>query len=419
MAESDRALLRRLFDVALAAARPADLLPRCLPPRPQSGRVAVVAAGKAAASMAQALEAAWGPCDGIALTRYGHGLPLVGMELVEAAHPVPDAAGAEAAARILALAESLGEGDTLVLLLSGGASSLMSFGLPGVTLEAKAALTRQLLASGASIHEMNTLRRHLSALKGGRLAAAAFPARCLSFAISDVPGDAPETIGSGPAVPDPTTQAQALAVLRRYGIAPEPGIAAVLTNPRLETPKPGDLRLCRAAQRLIASPQMMLEAVRDAAPLPCHLLGDAIEGEAREAGRVMAGMARAVAAGRSGLAPPCLLVSGGETTVTLPGSAEGRGGRNVEFLMGFAEAVAGLAGITALACDTDGIDGAADVAGAIASGDTAERGRDAGYPLAEAMRRRDGHGFFAALGDQIVTGPTLTNVNDFRAILIR
>ena len=419
MSEADRALLRHLFDVAVAAALPAQALAKALPAKPSQGRTVVIAVGKAAASMAQALEAEWGPMEGIALTRYGHGLPLQQIELIEAAHPVPDAAGQEGAARILALAESLGEGDTLITLLSGGASALLSMGLGAITLDEKIALTQGLLASGATITEMNTVRRHVSALKGGRLATAAFPARCLTFAISDVPGDIPEAIGSGPTVPDPTTQAQARAVLARYGLDPSPAIAAVLNDPALESPKPGDPELARANYTLIASPQMMLEAVAAAAPIPCHLLGDAIEGEARQVGLVMAGLAKAVAADRSTFVKPCLLVSGGETTVTLPKDATGRGGRNVEFLMGLAQGIADIPGITAIACDTDGIDGAAEVAGALVDHTTAARAQAIGYSLSEAMQSYDGHGLFERLADQVITGPTHTNVNDFRAILIR
>ncbi|WP_236021298.1 glycerate kinase [Sedimentimonas flavescens] len=415
----DRALLRTLFDTAIEAARPASVLPRVLPPKPESGRVAVVAVGKAAAAMAGALENAWGPCEGIALTRYGHILPTRQIEVIEAAHPVPDQAGGDAAARILALASSLGDGDTLVVLISGGASALLSMGLDGINLEDKAALTRALLTSGATIAEMNTVRRHISALKGGRLAAAAYPARCLSFAISDVPGDRPEMIGSGPTVADPTTQADARAVLENYGIRPASSIAAILTDPSMETPKPGSEALSRSEFHLIATPQMALEAATAVAMLPCYLLGDAIEGEARVAGRVFAGLALAVKSGKSSLRAPCVLLSGGETTVTLPDRASGRGGRNVEFLMGFAEAISDVDGIAALAGDTDGIDGAAEVAGAFVDGTTVARAEALGYTLSAAMRAYDGHGLFALLGDQVVTGPTHTNVNDFRAIIVR
>ena len=415
----DRAILRALFDRAVEAAMPGPALAAALPPRPATGRVAVASIGKAAAAMAAALEDAWGPCEGIALTRYGHAAPTRGIEVIEAAHPVPDAAGAAAAARILALAEGLGEGDTLVCLISGGASALLSAPRAPVRAEDKIALTRALLAFGATISEMNAVRRHLSAVKGGWLAAAAYPARCLTFAISDVPGDAPETIGSGPTAPDPTTLAEARAALARRGVTPPPAIAAALSDPDFETPFPGDPRLSRAEFHLIAAPQASLLAAAAAAPLPCHLLGDAIEGEAREAGLVFAGIARAVREGRSAFAAPCILLSGGETTVTLPPAATGRGGRNVEFLMGFARGIEGIPGIAALACDTDGIDGAAEVAGALADGGTAARARAGGLTLDQAMEARDGHGLFAALGDQVVTGPTQTNVNDFRAILIR
>lgn len=418
-----KALLRSMFETAINAARPGIVLPPALPPRPPTGRVVVIAVGKAAAAMAAAVEMVWGPCEGLALTRYGHGVPTQSIEVVEAAHPVPDKAGQDAARRILALAESLGAGDTLLFLISGGASALLSAPLSTITLDEKAALTHALLASGATITEMNSVRRHLSSVKGGRLAAAAHPARCLSFAISDVPGDRPEVIGSGPSVPDPTTQADARAVLAKYDIPAPPSITSVLADPFFETPKHDDPRLAHGQFKLIATPQMMLAAAQAAAPLPCHLLGDAIEGEAREVGRAFGGLARAVKEGKSAFMAPCILLSGGETTVTLPpradGKTVGRGGRNVEFLMGLAGEIAGVEGIFALAGDTDGIDGAADVAGAYADWTTLERARTAGYPLGAAMAAYDGHGLFERLDDRIVTGPTHTNVNDFRAILIQ
>ncbi|MEI4470107.1 glycerate kinase type-2 family protein [Frigidibacter sp. MR17.24] len=423
---SDRALLRALFDAAVAAAQPARALPPALPPRPDTGRVVVVGAGKAAAAMAAALEQAWGPCEGLVVTRYGQSVPCDGIRVPcdgirvrEAAHPVPDAAGTAAAAEMLALAQGLGAGDTMVALISGGASSLLSLPVPGVTAAEKAALTQALLASGAPIEAMNCVRRHVSAIKGGRLAAAAHPARVVTLLISDVPGDDPAAIGSGPTVGDPTTLAEARAILARHGIDPPPGIAAALADPANETPPPGAPRLAATETRIVASPQRSLLAAAAVATVPCHLLGDAIEGEAREVGRAFGGLARAAACGHSGFAAPCILLSGGETTVTLRPGAEGRGGRNVEFLMGLAEAIGGIEGITALAADTDGVDGAAEVAGAFVDGGTAARARAAGLPLPEAMRAHDGHGLFKRLGDQLVTGPTGTNVNDFRAILIR
>ncbi|MBD8890039.1 glycerate kinase type-2 family protein [Roseibium litorale] len=417
--DTGKSLLCNLFDVAVTSAKPDAVLANFLPEKPATGRVAVVAAGKAAAAMAAALEEVWGACEGLALTRYGHAVPTKSIEVIEAAHPVPDEAGRIAAGRILDLASSLTEGDTLVTLISGGASALLSRGAGVISLEEKAELTRALLASGAGIGEMNTVRRHISAIKGGRLAAAAYPARCLTFAISDVPGDQPEIIGSGPTVADPTTQAQAKAILAKYRIGVPASIQSVLEDPAFESPKPGDESLSRTGFHMIATPQMALEAAKAAAPLPCHLLGDAIEGEAREVGRAFAGLARAVKEGKSAFTAPCLLLSGGETTVTLPRGASGRGGRNVEWLMGFAEGIAGIGGISAVAGDTDGVDGAAEVAGAYADSTTADRARAAGYNLDEAMAAYDGHGFFEKLGDQIITGPTNTNVNDFRAILIR
>ena len=419
MLDEGRKILIHMFEAAIHAARPDVVLPRALPPRPTQGRVVVVAAGKAAASMAAAVEAAWGPCEGIALTRYGHAVPTRTIQVVEAAHPIPDAAGQLAARNILSVAESLIKGDTLVFLLSGGASALLSMGLGAITPSEKASITRALLASGATISEMNTVRRHISAMKGGRLAAAAFPARCLTYAISDVPGDLAEVIGSGPTVPDPTTQLDAKNVLRRYGIDTPSSVKTVLDNPSHETLKPNDPRLARSNFQLVATPQLMLSAAKAVAPLPCHLLGDAIEGEAREVGRVFGGLAKAVVEGKSVFTAPCILLSGGETTVTLHEKASGRGGRNVEFLMGLAQEIAGVEGISAVAGDTDGIDGAADVAGAYVDWTTSMRAREAGYPLVSAMAAYDGHGLFEVLSDQVVTGPTHTNVNDFRAILIR
>ena len=401
------ALLRRMFDAAVAAALPSRVLAGHLPERP-AGRVVVVGAGKASAAMGAALEAAWGPCEGLIVTRYGHAVPCEGIEIVEAAHPVPDAAGEEAARRILALARGLGEGDLMVALISGGGSSLLSLGADGVSLADKQALNRVLLGSGASIDEMNCVRKHVSAVKGGRLAAAAWPARVLTLAISDVPGDDPSHIASGPTVPDATTLAEARAIVARYGMLLPDSVTAALADPANETPKALD----RADLRIIAAPMASLRAARAVCDLPCLILGDAIEGEAREVGRAMAGMALSVRQHDLPLAPPCVLLSGGETTVTLPPGASGRGGRNVEFLMGLLDALDGAPGIHAIACDTDGVDGAAEVAGAIIGPGTDRS------DLARALAERDGHGLFERLGAQVVTGPTLTNVSDFRAILI-
>jgi glycerate 2-kinase len=417
-------LLRDLFDAALAAADPRHAVARNLPD-PVPGRTLVVGAGKAAAAMAAAFDEAWpGPLDGIVVTRYGHGLRCPRIEVVEAAHPVPDAAGAAAARRILEQALRLGAEDQLVFLASGGGSALLSLPAPGITLADKQAVTRALLRSGATIAEINTVRKHLSSIKGGRLAAAAAPARIVTLAISDVPGDDPSVIASGPTIADPTTLADALAVLAKYRITEPAAVIAHLSQSSAETPKPNDPAFARAVWRLIASPQGALAAAATAADrrgvLPI-VLSDRIEGEAREVGRVHAAIALQIRAGafRIGdrlIAPPVVLLSGGETTVTVKGG--GRGGRNVEFLLALGVALDGAPGISALACDTDGIDGTEDNAGAILYPDSIARAAERGVSAKAALVDNDGYGFFAALGDLVVTGPTLTNVNDFRAILI-
>ncbi|MEO1191146.1 MAG: glycerate kinase [Pseudomonadota bacterium] len=414
-------LLRGLFEAAVAAAQPAKVLSAALP-EPPAGRTLVVGAGKASAAMAAALEAAWrgGPLSGLVVTRYGHAVPCQSIETVEAAHPVPDAAGEEAAGRMLALANSLGEGDLMIALISGGGSSLLSLPAPGLTLADKQAVNRGLLACGASIDEMNCLRKHLSAIKGGRLAAAAYPARCASLLISDVPGDDPAVIASGPTVGDSTSLADARAIVEGYGLELPQAVTAALENPDNETPAPEDPRLSRADWRMIAAPQASLEAAAEAARaagVTPMILGDAIEGEAREVGTVMAGIAQQIRRHRQPVAPPCVLISGGETTVTLR-TGGGCGGRNVEFLMGVAAALQGAPGIYGIACDTDGVDGGAEVAGALLYPDSLERAKAATVSLTRALAENDGHGFFAALADQVITGPTLTNVNDFRALLV-
>lgn len=414
-----RTLLLRLWEAGLAAADPAKVVPPALP-EPPAGRCVVVGAGKAAGAMARAVERAWeGPLEGLVVTRYGHGVATERIEVVEASHPVPDAAGRAAAERMLALAEGLGPDDLLLCLISGGGSALLALPAPGLTLEDKQAVNRALLASGAAIGEMNCLRKHLSAIKGGRLAAAAAPARVVTLAISDVPGDGPEVIASGPTVPDPTSFAEARAVLEKYGIEPPAAVARFLAEAAEETPKPGDPRLARAEFRLVARPQDMLEAaaaVARAAGVTPLILGDAIEGEAREVARVMAGIARQVRLHGQPAAAPCLLLSGGETTVTLRG--KGRGGRNAEFQLALALALDGLPGVHALACDTDGIDGSEDNAGALVGPDSLARAAAAGLSAKAALADNDAYGFFAGLDDLLITGPTLTNVNDFRAILV-
>jgi glycerate 2-kinase len=412
-------LLRRMFEAAVASAQPARVLPAQLPPPPR-GRTIVIGAGKASASMARVLEQQWGPgLQGLVVTRYGHAEPCDSIEIVEAAHPVPDAAGHAAAGRMLRLVQGLTADDLVICLLSGGGSALLPLPLPGVTLEAKQALSRSLLRCGASISEINCVRRHLSAVKGGRLAAACHPARVLTLAISDVPGDGPADIASGPTVADPTTCDDALAVLRRYQVDVPAAVLQVLQSSAAETVKPGDPRVAGAEFRLVATPLAALQAAADvarAAGVTPHILGDALEGEAREVGKVLAGIAGHVAQQRTPFAAPCVLLSGGETTVTVRG--DGRGGRNVEFLLSFALAMRGLPGVHALAADTDGIDGRDDAAGAIADPQTLARAQALGLSAQQALDANDAHPFFAALGDAVVTGPTRTNVNDFRAIVI-
>jgi glycerate 2-kinase len=422
MISDPRALLRRMFDAAIAAAQPAHNVPPHLPSSRQlgKGRLVVIGAGKASAAMARAVEDHWpGELSGLVVTRYGYGVPCKRIGIVEAAHPVPDAAGLAAARRMLDVVGGLTPDDLVLCLISGGGSALLPLPIDGLTLEHKQRLNRALLKSGASINEMNCVRRHLSAIKGGRLAAACHPARVLTLAISDVPGDDPINIASGPTVPDPTTCADALAIVSRYGIDVPPEVREVLQSGRGESVKPGDPRLARAEIRLVATPQKSLEAAaavaREAGVAPL-LLGDAIEGESRDVGKVMAGIAHSVAKHRQPVGPPCVLLSGGETTVTVRGS--GRGGRNVEFLLSLAVALDGLPQTWALAGDTDGVDGAEEVAGAIVAPDTIARAWIMGIRATESLADNDGHGFFEALGDQVVTGPTLTNVNDFRAVLI-
>ncbi|MBP7001985.1 glycerate kinase [Amaricoccus sp.] len=413
------ALLRGMFDAAVAAALPAGIVAAALPERP-GGRTIVLGAGKASAAMAAAVEAAWeGPLEGLVVTRYGHAVPCDRIEIVEAAHPVPDEAGRAAAARMLEIARGAGPDDLVLCLISGGGSALMALPAEGIPFADKQAVNAALLRSGADIAEMNTVRRHLSAVKGGRLAAAAHPARVVSLVISDVPGDDPAAIASGPTVPDPSTFAEAKAILARYGIDAPASVKARLTAAADETPKPGDPRLAGAELRMIATPQMSLEAaaaVARAAGVTPLILGDALEGEAAEVGTLMAGIARSAAAHGHPAPAPCVLLSGGETTVTVRGP--GRGGRNVEFLLGLAVALNGAPGVWALAGDTDGIDGGGPAAGALVTPDTLARARALGLDPRAMLAANDAHPLFEALGDAVVTGPTLTNVNDFRAILV-
>ena len=424
--------LQALFQAAVHRAMPLHSMAEHLPPPPK-GRTLVLGAGKAGAAMVHALEALWpqdAPLSGLVVTRYGHtpkrpaGVPER-IEIVEAAHPVPDAAGLQAAERMLALTQDLRADDLVLCLISGGGSALLTLPAEGLTLADKQGINQALLLSGANITEMNCVRKHLSRIKGGRLAAACAPARVVTLTISDVPGDDPSVIASGPTVPDASTCADALAILQRYRIAVPAAIEAALRAGRLETPKPGDACFAGHAVRMIATPMQSLQAAAEfarAAGIAAHVLSDEIEGESREVGKVHAALARAVARGQGAFAKPCVILSGGETTVTVrdlpPGLQRGRGGRAGEFCMGLAEALQGQAGVWALAADTDGIDGMEDNAGAQVGPDTLQRAQAQGLKLSDHLLRNDAHGYFSALGDLVVTGPTHTNVNDFRAILV-
>lgn len=418
-----REVLRRWFDVAVASADPARIVPPALaavPPPGPGGRLVVVGAGKASAAMARAVEMAWsGPLTGVVVTRYGHTVPCERIEILEAAHPVPDAAGLLAAARLKGAVAGLTEHDRVLVLLSGGGSALLPAPVNGLDLTEKQAITQALLRSGAGIGDINCVRKHLSTLKGGQLAVAAWPAPVYTLSMSDVPGDDPSVIASGPTVADPTTTVDALRILDFYGVALPAAVRAGLRSGALETPKPGDPRLSLARYHLLAGPRQMLAAVAEAAraegvtPL---ILGDAIEGEAREVGKAMAGIARSCLLHGQPLSGPCVLLSGGETTVTVRG--QGVGGRNTEFLLGLALGLGETPGIHALAADTDGIDGTCDNAGAFISPDTLGRARALGLDARARLADNDAWGFFNGLGDLLVTGPTRVNVNDFRAILI-
>jgi glycerate 2-kinase len=419
--------LRALYDAAVLRALPGSNTAPHLPPPPK-GRTVVVGAGKAGGAMAEAVDALWpaeAPLSGLVVTRYDHVPPGYKarpgrIEVVEASHPVPDEAGRRAAARIAELATGLTADDLVLCLISGCGSALLSLPAPGLALEDKQAVNKALLKSGAAIDEMNCVRKHLSAIKGGRLAAACAPARVVTLLISDVPGDSPEVIASGPTVPDASTCADALAICQRYGIQLPPAAREGLESGAFESPKPGDARFEGHAVHLIATPQQSLEAaaaLARSAGIEAHILSDEMEGESREVGKVQAALARAVARRGTPFARPCVILSGGETTVTVKGPG-GRGGRATEFLLGCAIALQGQAGVHVLAADTDGIDGIEDNAGAVATPDTLARAAAQGLKAAEFLDRNDAYSFFAALGDLVTPGPTFTNVNDFRALLI-
>ncbi|MCW5773093.1 MAG: glycerate kinase [Rhodospirillaceae bacterium] len=417
-ARSEKKQLDALFDAAVAAAHPKLCVPPHLPNPPAGGRTLVVGAGKAAAAMARAVEDHWkGPLSGLVVTRYGYGVPCFKIEVIEASHPVPDARGRAAAGRILELVRSAKPDDLVLCLISGGASALLALPARDISLEDKQATTRALLRSGATIQEINCVRKHLSAIKGGRLAAAS-PARIVTLAISDVVGDDPAVIGSGPTVPDPSTFAEARAIIAKYAIAAPPAVKAHLDAAADETPKPGDPRLARADYRIVATPAAALAAAAERARtlgIEPIVLGADLEGEARAVGAEHARMAleRARDGART---KPCVILSGGELTVTIKG--RGKGGPSTEYLLGMALALDGAKGIHALAADTDGIDGSEDNAGGMIGPDTLARARDFALDPAGCLAANDAFSFFRALGDLLVTGPTFTNVNDFRAILI-
>ena len=430
--QEPEALLRALYDAAVQRALPAHTLETFLP-APPKGRTLVLGAGKAGGAMAQAVDRLWPmdkPLSGLVVTRYDHIPPggelLPGrIEVVEAAHPVPDAAGVQAAERMLELTQGLTEDDLVLCLISGGGSALLTLPALGLTLADKQSINRQLLECGANIHEMNCVRKHLSRIKGGRLAAACAPARVVTLTISDVPGDDPSVIASGPTVPDGTTCADALAILDRYGIAIPEGVRTPLRADQLETPKPSDPLWSRCSVQMIATPQQSLQAAAELAEqagLNAYILSDEMEGESRDVGRVHAALARAAAKGHGPFIKPCVLLSGGETTVRVlapkPGAARGRGGRAGEFCMGLALGLQAQEGVWGLAADTDGIDGVEANAGARVAPDTLSRAQARSLVLTDHLDRNDAVGFFEPLGDLVVTGPTFTNVNDFRAVLI-
>ncbi len=419
MSPDPKALLIKMFQAAIAAAQPEICVPEYLPPVPE-GRLIVIGAGKASAAMAKAVEDNWsGDLSGLVVTRYGYEVPCRHLEIVQAAHPVPDAAGMKAAQKMLETVKNLTEKDTVLCLISGGGSALLPLPLEGLSLEDKQAVSRSLLKSGASISEINCVRRHLSAIKGGRLAAACYPAKVVTLLISGVPGDDPMDIASGPMVADRTTCTDALEILKKYEIDIPRHMAEMLEEGRTESVKPDDPRIKDVVTHLIATPQMALEsaaAVAEAHGIKAHILSDRIEGEARDAGMVLSAIAMQVARQAQPFKPPCVLLSGGETTVTVRGN--GRGGRNVEFLLSLGIALNGHSNIYAVAGDTDGVDGMEEIAGAYLAPDSMQRAWKLGINPKDSLANNDGHEFFQALGNAIITGPTLTNVNDFRAIFV-
>lgn len=411
--------LYSLFEAAVAATTAENSLPGYLPPLPK-GRTVVIGAGKAAASMAACVEQHWpGEISGLVVTRYGHGVVCNRIEVLEAAHPIPNVAGEQAAQRILQTVAGLSADDLVICLMSGGGSALLTSPAAGITFLQKQAINTALLKSGATIVEINCVRKHLSAIKGGRLALACAPARIVTLAISDIPGDDPTMIASGPTLTDATTCAEALAILRKYAIAIPNTIATALGNNVWETPKPGDLRFVGNTHHVIATAQHALEAAAArarSAGITAHILSDRIEGEARDVGAVHGAIARQIQGRGQPFDTPCVILSGGETTVSVRGA--GHGGRNTEFLLALARALDGMPGIFALAADTDGIDGSQDNCGAFLAPDSLARGAALGLSAAELLANNNAYQFFEALGDLVVTGPTRTNVNDFRAMLI-
>ena len=413
-------LLTDMFHAAVASAQPDLRIPPFLPKTPPKGRLIVIGAGKASAAMARAVERHWAePLSGVVVTRYGYEEPCTHIEILSAAHPVPDAAGHAAAQKILDCVSNLTPDDVVLCLISGGGSALLPLPAEGLTLEDKQRINKDLLRSGATIREMNCVRRHLSQIKGGRLAAACYPAQVINLLISDVPGDDPADIASGPTVGDPTSCADALAIIDRYSINIPDAIRTRLQDGGLESVKPDDQRLSRVTTHMIATPHQSLQAATEVslqAGIATYIMGDAIEGEAKDVGTTFAGITRQILDHDAPFQRPCILLSGGETTVTV--RSNGKGGRNVEFLLALGIALQGAPGVYALAADTDGVDGLEEIAGAVLTPDTLKRAWQQGLSARNALDNNDAHSFFGALGQSLVTGPTKTNVNDFRAILI-